>query len=223
MLKNIFQISLLIFILNLIACKKQIATDKTLPDVTTATNWEAVSVQKLPFEFNYKYDSILDYYYTLDYFSKRKLIDTATKLNHYFSDSTSFLPKENLFITESKNYPYVGKGYFHKRLPDVNKHKVLIFIYQNTQEEETLPYFELQTFNEENLVVDKIIIAGGINYDCSWDRKFSIDESYLITITDKEACYDIEDEKEIGKRLYNTQYQIKEDGSIKVLEKEAVL
>ena len=223
MLKNIFQISLLIFILNLIACKKQRATDKTLPDVTTATNWEAVSVQKLPFEFNYKYDSILDYYYTLDYFSKRKLIDTATKLNHYFSDSTSFLPKENLFITESKNYPYVGKGYFHKRLPDVNKHKVLIFIYQNTQEEETLPYFELQTFNEENLVVDKIIIAGGINYDCSWDRKFSIDESYLITITDKEACYDIEDEKEIGKRLYNTQYQIKEDGSIKVLEKEAVL
>jgi hypothetical protein len=223
MLKNIFRLSLIIFILNLTACKKQSATEKTLPEITTTTDWEAVSVQKLPFEFNYKYDSILDYYYTLDYFSKRKLIDTSSTLNQFFSDSTSFKPKEDLFITESKNYPYVGKGYFHKRLPDVNKHKVLIFIYQNTLEEETLPYFELQTFNEENLIIDKVIIAGGINYDCSWDRKFSIDNNYIITITDIEACYDIEDEKEIGKRTLNTQYQIKEDGYIIVLEKEAVL
>ncbi len=223
MFKNIIQISLIVFILNLTACKKQTATEETLPEVTTAIEWEAVSIQKLPFSFNFKYDSILDYYYTLDYFSKRKLIDTSSKLNHYFSDSTSFLPKEDLFITESKNYPYLGKGYFHKRLPDINKHKVMVFIYQNTQEEETLPYFELQTFNNENHVIDKIIIAGGINDDCSWDRKFSIDKNYIITITDKEACYDIEDEKEIGKRTLKTQYQIKEDGSIIVFEEEVVL
>ncbi len=223
MLKNIFKISLLIFILNLTACKKQIATEKNLPEITTVIDWKAIPVQKLPFSYYYKYDSILDYYYTLDYFSKRKLIDTTSELNQYFSDSTSFLPEEDLMIIESKNYPYVGKGYFHKRLPDVNKHKVLVFIYQNTQEEETLPYFELQTFNEDNLVIDKIIIIGGINDDCSWDRQFSIDENYIISITDKEACYDIEDEKEIGKRILNTQYQIKEDGSIVALENKAVL
>ncbi len=222
MLKTLTRISVLI-ILVLTACKKQKKTDNSLKELTNITDWETVDIQQLPFEFSYNYDSIIDYYYTLSYFSERKLIENDAHLNQYFSDSTSFLPNENLFIIESKNYPYLGKGYFYKRLPDVNKHKVLIFIYQNLQEEETLPYFELQIFNENNDLVDKIIIAGGINYDCSWDRKFNINTNYLLTIIDKEACYDIEDEKEIGKRIINTQYQIKEDGSIDILNSKDIL
>jgi len=223
MLRKLTLISTII-ILSLTACKKQKTTDNNLTKETVLiTNWETVNIQKLPFEFNYKYDSILDYYYTLDYFSSKKLIDTSSKLNYYFSDSTSFFPKEDLMIIESKNYPYIGKGYFHKRLPDVNNNKVLVFIYQNTTEEETLPYFELQTFNKNNEAIDKLIIAGGINFDCSWDRKFSIDEDYTITITDKEACFDMEDEKEIGKRIINTQYQIKEDGSIVLLKNDNIM
>ncbi|HBK71879.1 MAG TPA: hypothetical protein DDZ39_09540 [Flavobacteriaceae bacterium] len=213
-----------ILITSLIACKEQKKIDNNLTEESLlTTDWKTIDIQKLPFEFNYKYDSILDYYYTLDYFSKRKLINTGSELNQFFSDSTSFFPKEDLMITESKNYPYIGKGYFYKRLPDVNNNKVLVFIYQNIQEEETLPYFEMQTFNKNNKAIDKLIIAGGINFDCSWDRKFSIDEDYTITITDKEACFDMEDEKEIGKRTINTQYQIKEDGSIVLLKNDNIL
>jgi len=222
MLKTLTRISVLIIIV-LTACKKQKNTDNSLKELTTITDWKTVDIQQLPFEFSYNYDSIIDYYYTLSYFSERKLIDNDAYLNQYFSDSTSFLPNENLFITESTNYPYIGKGFFFKRLPDVNKHKVLIFIYQNLQEEETLPYFELQIFNENNDLVDKIIIVGGINYDCSWDRKFNIDTNYKLTVIDKEACYDIEDEKEIGKRIINTQYQIKENGSIDILNSKDIL
>ncbi|MDY7394253.1 hypothetical protein UMM65_03300 [Aureibaculum sp. 2210JD6-5] len=213
----------LIIIITFTACKNKKETDTKVEDLISINDFDSIAIQKLPYAFAFDKDSILDYHYTLEAFEQNGKIDKNAKLNTYFSDSTAFLKDEDLMITESKNYPYIGEGYFYTRLPNINDIKVLIFTYHNTEEPETLPYFELQTFNENNKVVDKLILAGGINYDCSWDRQFSIDKDYNIIIIDNESCFDPEDEKQILTKTVQTQYKIGNDGQIEqLISEEAV-
>ncbi|QCX38773.1 hypothetical protein FF125_10125 [Aureibaculum algae] len=216
-------VATLIVLLFFAACKKQNKLDPKVKDLISLNDFDSISVQELPFSFAFDKDSILDYHYTLESFERRNLIDKNAKLNTYFSDSTTFLNSENLFITDSENYPYIGEGYFYTRLPNINEIKVLVFTYQNTDEQETLPYFELQTIDENNKVIDKLILAGGINYDCSWDRQFSIDETYTINIIDNESCFDPEDEKQILTKTVKTAYKVDNDGHIKMLISEGAL
>ncbi|RPD90751.1 hypothetical protein EGM88_15485 [Aureibaculum marinum] len=210
----------LIVILTFKACKKQVQSDNNPKDLISINDFDSIAIQELPFSFAFNKDSIMDYHYTLEAFEKNNKIDKNEKLNTYFSDSTTFLIDENLLITDSKNYPYKGKGYFYLRLPDINNIKVLIFTYQNSEEPETLPYFELQTFDENTNVIDKLILAGGINYDCSWDRQFKIDKDYNIYLTDKESCFNPENEKQILKRTIQTQCKVDENGKITVVNND---
>ncbi|MET2984639.1 hypothetical protein [Aureibaculum conchae] len=202
------------------ACKKQNATDTKVKDLISINDFDSITVQNLPYAFSFDKDSVFDYHYTLEAFETRNKIDKDAKLNTYFSDSTTFSNDEELMIMESKNYPFIGKGFFYERLPDIDNVKVLIFTYQNTEEAETLPYFEIQTFDENHNVIDKLIVAGGINYDCSWDRQFAIDTTYKITIVDNESCFDPEDEKQVLTKTIQTQYKIRDDGKIEKLISE---
>ena len=216
-------LAIIVIVLTFTACKKQKKLDTKVKDLISINDFDSISIQKLPYAFAFDKDSVLDYHYTLEAFERRNKIDKNAKLNTYFSDSTTFLDNENLFITDSKNYPYIGEGYFYARLQNINDIKVLIFTYQNTEEAETLPYFEIQTVDESHKIIDKLIIAGGINYDCSWDRKYSIDKDYNITIIDNESCFDPEDEKQILTKTMLTKYKIGNDGHIEVLIKEGAV
>ncbi len=213
-------LAIILIALTFSACKKQNKTDKKIEDLISTIDFNNIEIQELPYAFAFDKDSILDYYYTLQAFENSNKIDENATLNSYFSDSTTFFDDENLFITDSKNYPYIGKGYFYTRLPNINAIKVLIFTYQNTEEAETLPYFEIQTFNDNNQVIDKLILAGGINYDCSWDRQFSIDEDYNIIVIDNESCFNPEDEKQILTKTIQSQYKVGNDGQIEKLDSE---
>lgn len=221
MLKNSI-IPIFIIVLIFIGCKKQNERDTKLKDLISINDFDSIAVQQLPYAFIFNKDSVLDYHYTLEAFENHNRIDKNAKLNTYFSDSTTFLHDENLFITDSKNYPYIGKGYFYTRLPNINDIKVLIFTYQNTEEPETLPYFEIQTFDENNRFIDKLIIAGGINYDCSWDRQYAIDREYKITIIDNESCFNPEDEKQVLRKTIQTEYKVNNEGFIEKLITEEV-
>lgn len=205
------------------ACKKQKESEAKVENHTSINDFDSITVKKLPHAFAFDRDSILDYHYTLEAFESSNKIDKESKLNTYFSDSTSFFDDERLFITDSKNYPYIGEGYFYARLPDINDIKVLIFTYENVEEPETLPYFEIQTFDSNGDVIDKLILAGGINYDCSWDRQFLIDTTYNITIIDNESCFDREDEKQILTKTIENFYKINNKGTIEVVKDDAVL
>ena len=218
MLKNSI-ITLILVALTFTACKNKIDTETKDNDLTSLNDFDSIAIQQLPYSFAFDKDSILDYFYTLEAFESGNKIIKDSKLNTYFSDSTSFLDTENLFITDSKNYPYVGEGYFFKRLPNINTIKVLVFTYQNTKEAETLPYFEIQTFDENHKVIDKLILAGGINYDCSWDRQFAIDTNYTITIIDNESCFDPENEEQILTKTFENSYKINNEGVIETVEK----
>lgn len=217
-----FKKSILLIVVAFIAftaCKKQNNANTKVKDLISINDFDSIAVQELPYAFVFDKDSILDYHYTLEAFESSNKIDKNAKLNTYFSDSTTFLNDEELMIMESKNYPFIGEGYFYTRLPDINNLKVLVFTYQNIEEPETLPYFELQTFDENHKVIDKLILAGGINYDCSWDRQFSIDKNYNIIIIDNESCFDPEDEKQVLTKTFKNTYKVENDGVIAVVEK----
>jgi len=212
-------IAIIITFLTFTACKKQNTTNTKVKDLISINDFDSITIHKLPYAFAFDKDSLLDYHYTLEAFETRNKIDKDAKLNTYFSDSTTFLNSEELMIMESKNYPYIGKGFFYQRLPDIDNIKVLIFTYQNTEEAETLPYFEIQTFDENNRIIDKLILAGGINYECSWDRQFYIDQDYKIIIIDNESCFDPEDEKRVLTKTFENTYKVKKDGVIEVIKK----
>ncbi|MGG6229184.1 hypothetical protein [Tenacibaculum sp. SDUM215027] len=78
-----------------------------------------------------------------------------------------------------------------------------------------MPYFELQTIDNNNKTLDKLIVVGGRNYECAWDRSFEIDKDYTITTIDEQSCYDIEEEKEVEKVKYTNRYQIDTHGHFK--------
>lgn len=221
MLKNRF-VAVVIIVLVFAACKKQKETVTNVNDRSAVNDFDSIAIQKLPYSFAFDKDSILDYHYTLETFESTSKIDKNAKLNSYFSDSTVFYDNENLFITDSKNYPYKGEAYFYTRLPNINDIKVLIFTYENSEEPETLPYFEIQTFDKNNTIIDKLILAGGINYDCSWDRQYAIDNDYKIIIIDNESCFNPEDEMQELKKTIKTHYKIGNNGIIEKLLSEGV-
>ena len=213
-----------LFIYLFISCTTNNKNETLLKSKKTVLNLkiDTIPITKLPYSFKYIYDSISTQSKSIDSFLKKKLINKESKLNNLFSDSTSFSSKETLNIVKYINFPYSGNAYFFKKLPNLNEIKLLLFIYENKNHDYNLPYFELQTFNKENKNIDKLIVAGAREYECSWDRSFSIDKNYLITISNIESCYDIEEEKKIDKKEYLIQYKINKKGLFKIIKKTDV-
>ncbi len=177
-------------------------------------NWDTVSIKKLPYRYSYDYND--DFLFALiDSLKQKDIINEKSVLNTLFSNKTKFKMSETLYPKEELAYPYQGKAYFYKRLPDHNQCKVLLFIYSNKEQDYYLPYFELQTIDSRDKVVDKLIVVGGRSYECSWDRSFEIDENYTIKIIDKQSCYDLEEEKEVEHMEYVNEYKIDRYGYFK--------
>ncbi|TDQ30350.1 hypothetical protein [Tenacibaculum caenipelagi] len=212
-----------LFIYLFISCKVSKDNEKKLVQVPPVENiqtfkWDTVSIKKLPYKYSYDYNN--DFLFALtDSLKQKNEINEKSELNFLFSDKTKFKLKEDLYAKEEDGYPYQGKGYFYKRFPNNDKYKVLLFIYSNKEQDYYLPYFELQTIDGNNKTVDKLIVVGGKNYECGWDRSFEIDEDYTITTIDEQSCYDLEEEKEVERVMYTNKYKIDTQGYFKKTKK----
>lgn len=184
--------------------------------------WESQPTNTLPYSLKYDPDSIIDFFYTIDNYKNNNEISELNSFNELFTDSTLFSVKDDLLAKKELAYPYTGNGYFFKKLPDIGTHKVLLFMYENREQENYLPYVELQVFNKDKTLIDKMIVAGGFTKDCTWNRSFSIDKNYRISITDTESCFNAEKEKVVDEKTVTHQYGLQENGHIMNIEKKLV-
>ena len=178
-------------------------------------NWDNIPIKKLPYKFSYVYDSIAE----IKQMSHIKnILETETSINSLFSDNTIFKIKDSLFAKNGA-YPYKGKGFFYERLPDKDNNKVILFVYENREQDYNLPYFELQIIDDDNDTKDKLIVVGAITYECGWNRNFIINKDYIVTVNDIEYCYDIENDKEIERREFSNRYKLTKEGMFKIIKK----
>lgn len=153
-----------------------------------------LKITALPFTFD-------NYWLQLDSLDNQEV-------NDLFSDSTILHPP--FLYTD---HPNGLRGQFYKRLPDVGNYSVLLFAYFNG---EWMPdgmnkstTVELQTFDANKMNVDKMIIADGVEGDCSWHRIFEIDKDYIINIKNRFSCIDTGETKDLDRM-----FMINEAGNI---------
>lgn len=139
-------------------------------------------------------------------------------VNILFEDSTILYHS-----TYPIGHPNDVKGVFYKRLPDVNQNKILLFIYDSTFVPLTTiggkKYtMVLQTFTQDNCLIDKIIISDAADGDgCRWERLAKYKEDNIIEILDKNQCTVIDDDMNVKDRYteqYKYTYIINENGRI---------
>lgn len=181
------------------------------PDISKETihyssKLDSITINKLPYEFKYDYDDPTIDKITIDVFLKE---NKDNPINTFFSDSTN-LPSST--FKEINFIPHRGEGLFLKRFPNVEDNKLLLFVYNHSSLDYFLPIFELQMFDNKDSLVDKLIVAGGLEYECGWDRSFKIEENFNITIHNLEYCYDIENDVEIFSKEIEEQYKITSSG-----------
>lgn len=225
MLIKIRNLSVMLFsvvLLLIAACKEKPESQHDKIALPKIDFWGSQPTSSLPFDFKYDPDSIIDFFYTIDNFKDNGNISELNSFNELFTDSTLFLDTDHLMARKESAYPYTGKGYFFKKLPDMGSHKVLLFMYQNREQENYLPYVELQVFDKDKNLVDKMIVAGGFTEDCTWNRSFSIDKDYRISITDTESCFNTEKEKIVDEKTVTHLYRLQENGHIAEIEKKVV-
>lgn len=184
-----FYIPNILFIVVLYSCKLHSVNNSNI-----SVNVCSLKVTTLPFVFD-------KHWIQLDSLCNQEV-------NALFSDSTILHPP--FLYTD---HPNDLKGQFYKRLPDVGNHRVLLFVYFNG---EWVPdgmnkstTVELQIFDTNNRLIDKMIIADGVEGNCSWYRTFEVDEDYKINIKNKFSCIETNETKDL-----NQMFIINENGSI---------
>lgn len=167
-----------------------------------------VPSEPLPFHYSYL-DNIGDIY-TLNDFLKNEKYTGHAKLDSLFSPGTTLTMREGQY-----GHPYSGKARFFKRLPDVHGKKVLLFAYWDQQTDYKLPTIELQTFDNQLKVIDKMIVVDGTNYECSWNRSFTLSKDYVLNVKDEDVCWDIENGKKASDKTKTHTYTLDPDGKIR--------
>lgn len=160
--------------------------------------------------YHYSYPENIGDVYTLNDFLKNENYKSYPRLDSVFSPGTALTMREKQY-----GHPYTGKARFFKRLPDVQGKKVLLFAYWDQQTDYKLPTIELQTFDEHLKVIDKMIVVDGTNYECSWNRSFTLSKDYALTIKDEDVCWDVENDKKASDKTSVHDYMLGPDGKIR--------
>lgn len=171
---------------------------------TLSTLLDSVPQEKLPFLLEKDISDLYKY--------QTQYVD----LNKLFSDST-ILQEPFLY----SNSPNQLQGSFYKRLEDKGRNKILLFTYFDSEYGSDgmskTPTVELQVFDTNNELVDKMIVFAGIEGFSSWYRTFSIDTNYIITVNNKFILIDDSDEREATidkEKILQRQYWISDGGKI---------
>ena len=106
-------------------------------------------------------------------------------------------------------------------MPDINENSVLLFAYWDKDTDYRLPTIELQTFDSQGKIINKMIVADSINYECSWIRSFEILKDYVLKITDEHVCWDVETDQKILGNKQSFNFHIDNEG--KILDEKLVL
>ena len=163
---------------------------------------EKTEITQLPFRYNYPQRAE-----NIDLF---ECIDKNKKhpLNDLFSDST-FL-KDRFY---RYGHPCKAEAVFYKRLPDLYGFRILLFTYHDKSEYK-LPSIEVQIFDNNNKIIDKMIVAEATDYECAWRRSFEYTKDGLIKITDSDRCIDVTEDTVARKEVNVFYYKINTTGRI---------
>lgn len=182
----------------------------------TKIDWAKIPIHALPFGSDIFKKEWVNGDLVLEKYCCYPLCDKNYELNELdilFSKNTV---SDELSEYEGNGHPSSKQGYFALRLPDVNGNKVLIYNYYDGEASDyKLCTMEIQIFNRNLDLMDKLIIEDGIAYECSWKRTFSIDSNYQIITSDYSGCIEeLDSDKMINEKTYKGLYKILDTGKI---------
>ena len=197
------------------------ALEEVLTDTNTEINiWDKIDIQDVPFTLSsVNFDYIRRKIYSLDAFYKFLNVDylQTHELNTVFNGFTEIRHRPwNDFFEK----PSGEQGHFFQRLPNVKNNKLVLFAVLDKNLEDfaygdKYVWLELQTFNEENKFVDKMIVFMCTGGECSFDRNFIYDKNNTIRIKDRVICRDTDEDATIlSDETTNYVYKIRDDGKI---------
>ena len=166
------------------------------------SNWEKTEITQLPFRYNYPlHAENIDLFECIDKNKKHPL-------NDLFSDSTLLQDRFYRY-----GHPCKAEAVCYKRLPDLYGFRILLFTYHDKSEYK-LPSIELQIFDDNDKIIDKMIVAEATDYECAWRRSFEYTKDGLIKITDSDRCVDVTEDTVARKELNVFYYKIHATGRI---------
>lgn len=123
---------------------------------TLFINWNTLPIQRLPFSIEACDSSNVD------------SIRESIRNSPYTSVVAAFSP--NTFVNERL---YSGDGIdstarFYKRLPDRYGFKVVIFSFLNQDDYDVYPAYSIQTLDNYNRCIDKMVICSYVPGGCAW-------------------------------------------------------
>ncbi len=139
---------------------------------TLFISWSTIPIQRLPFSIEACDSSNVD------------SIRESIRNSPYTSVVAAFSP--NTFVNERL---YSGDGIdstarFYKRLPDRYGFKVVIFSFLNQADYDVYPAYSIQTLDNYNRCIDKMVICSYVPGGCAWKRSFACMANGRIVITD---------------------------------------
>lgn len=220
---------LMLLTLSLSACvnktEQNISKSKTQEEINVSVNegveidWNSIPIDTIFFRYPYnKTSELRTWEYDIDkFFNHEGLINKKNNIDYLFNDSTIL---ENTFFYSG--HPNKNKGYFFKRLSDIGKNRVLLFVSLDTDsdlEGGMKPIsIEIQIFDKENICIDKMIVYEVIPNECTWNRVFEYQRKNILKIQDRLFCIDINASTRENNVLSDSSViyynQIKENGKI---------
>lgn len=131
-----------------------------------------------------------------------------------FHNQSSLTIYDSVFI----NSEFIGKGIestikCYKILPNIGDVKVVLFIYLRECHNDNYPAIELQTFDSNNIFIDRLLVSTAIFEEGGLFRYSEIDLNYKIKVKDVIVRYDLEN---TGEEEYKTEiisvYKIDKNG-----------
>lgn len=118
------------------------------------------------------------------------------------------------------DHPLEGTAFLLKKiLPQKGQFQLYLFTYWNTGYSNEfhikLPTIELQVFDKNQNLVDKIIVVDGALSECEWKRRFTLYSDFTFETIDRDSCWQL-DGSQFDAEEQVIQYHIDETGDIKV-------
>lgn len=218
-MKRKFLFPNLLILIVILSCgskaKSNIGHNEDSSTIQQSIDWSTILVDTLPFKYQLAISEYRSWEYNIEsFFNHFGIKNRNDKLNVLFSDST-----ELYNAPFYSGHPNKVSGYFFKRFPDICGNRILLFVSLDKESDlEGGPKpinMELQTFDKDNQLIDKIIVYEIIPNECTWSRGFEYEKNF-IEITDILYCVDINTDNNnvLSDSTVFHDYQIKDNGKI---------
>lgn len=170
---------------------------------------------KILYEFKEYSSKVSSPEYTLkNFFNDNHVVyDENNSLNSLFQPNTPL----NSMVNHRK--PYTGEAKFFKEIHLDKNLKILLFAYLDPDEQDSylnLFTIEMQIFDKNYNVIDKMIVVDGALAECSINKRIRLYKNRNFEIIENEICLDIEEnDRLLSEQTKVTYYYIDKNGKIK--------